>query len=114
METQYTKITNGERSIHAGWKRGTTAKKCNVFPTVWAAIVGCKGERVTTWRYTVGNFGHRVAEYACPTCKGLKDHFDSLTPADRQDALAFAQKAAGVEDYRTARVALVNGVPTLK
>ena len=113
IPAQYTKIINGERSIHAGWKRGKTARKCSVFPTVWAAIVGCKGERSNLWRYyTNGSFG-QAAEYACPTCKAMKDHLESLTPADRQDALAYAQKAAGIEDYRTARARMINGIPTL-
>lgn len=103
--------------LPAGWHKGTKAHKCNVFPTVWAAIFGCQGERVTVWRYTVGHFGKRVAEYACPTCLAHKTRLDNLRGlVNRQaheDALAEAQAAAGVEDYRLCDVRLVNGVPTI-
>jgi len=95
------------------WKKSKSTKRCNVFPTVWAAIYGCKGEQTHTWRYTTGNFGRREAEYACPTCLAAKLATESLVGKARQDALQAAQEAAGVEDYRTARVKLVAGVPTL-
>lgn len=115
MTDRYTKIINGEISIHAGWKRcpAEHAKRCSVFPTVWGAILGCTGEPSRLFKYTVGNFGRRISEYACPTCKAYKDHFDSLNHPDRQDALIYAQKAAGVADYRTAKVKRVKGVPKI-
>ncbi len=97
----------------AGWRNGSKARRCNRFPTVWAAIYGCKGERTTAWRYTVGNFGHRVAEYACPTCQAADAATAQLVGPARQDALEAAQRAAGVEDYRSQRVSRINGVPTL-
>ena len=99
--------------LPAGWKQGGKAHKCTAFPTVWAAIYGCKGERSNIWRYTVGHFGKRVAEYACPTCAAQRTHSDSLRGAERQEEMRAAQDAAGVEDYRTADVRIINGVPTI-
>ena len=101
------------KQLPAGWKQGGKAHKCNVFPSVWAAIFGCKGERVTTWRYTVGHFGKRVPEYACPGCLAQKTRLDGLRGQAHQDALAEAQAAAGVEDYRLADARIINGVPTI-
>ncbi len=100
-------------NVNNGWRRGKTAHKCNVFPAVWAAIYGCKGEKSTTWRYTVGSFGRRVPEYACETCRAAKDKTDAAIGVEYQRLLREAQDAAGVADYRTARVRLVNGVPML-
>lgn len=102
---------------NAGWKKSKATKRCNVFPSVWAAIFGCKGEQTHTWRYTVGHFGHRVAEYACPTCQAAKDKFEALKGFTRneeyQRLCREAQDAAGVEDYRLADVRIINGVPTI-
>jgi len=95
------------------WKTGKVAHKCNIFPTVWAAIYRCKGERVTTWRYGIGHFGRRVPEYACPTCKAAWESTDKLRGQAYADALRAAQDAAGVEDYRECKVRLVAGVPTI-
>jgi hypothetical protein len=103
---------NATQANH-GWRKGKTARKCNRYPTVWAAIYGCKGEKTTTWRYTVGSFGHRVAEYACPCCQAVSDAHDKMNHAERQEALTQAQELAGVADYRTARAKVINGVPTL-
>lgn len=100
-----------------GWNKGTKAHRCNIFPTVWAAIYGCKGERVTSWRYTIGNFGKRVPEYACETCKAAKAQTDAVKGindrSEYQRLLREAQDAAGVEDYRLCDARLVNGVPTI-
>ena len=100
-----------------GWKRSKTAKRCNVFPTVWAAIYGCKGEMTHSWRYTIGHFGRRVPEYACPTCQAASAKTDGakgfVNRAEYARLLREAQDAAGVEDYRTAHAVRINGVPTL-
>jgi hypothetical protein len=98
-----------------GWRTGSKAHKCNTFPTVWAAIYGCKGERVVTWRYTIGNFGRRVPEYACETCQAALARSEACgnDRAAYAAELERAQAAAGIEDYRTARFGLVDGVPTL-
>lgn len=96
-----------------GWKKSKVAKRCNVFPTVWAAMYGCKGEHTAAWRYTVGAFGHRVAEYACPTCQAAKAKIEAMNHAERVAHLNEIQAANGVADYRIARAKLVDGVPTL-
>ncbi len=99
------------------WKHSKATKRCNVFPTVWAAIYGCKGEQTHTWRYTIGHFGRRVPEYACPTCQAAADKTDATKGlagrAEYQRLLREAQDAAGVKDYRTANVRIVAGVPTV-
>ncbi len=96
-----------------GWKTTKQVKQCNAYPLVWAAIFGCKGERTGTWRYTIGAFGRRDVEYACPTCRAARDIGDALIGQAHQKYLTDAQAAAGVEDYRTVGVKRVDGVPTL-
>ena len=98
---------------NTGWKKSKTAKTCNVFPTVWAAIYGCKGEKTNTWRYGVFNMGRQSVEYACPTCQAAKDAIETMNHAERVEHLHAVQKAAGVEDYRTAIAKVINGVPTI-
>ncbi len=95
------------------WKTTTKTKQCNVFPLVWAAIYGCKGEQTGTWRYTIGNFGRREVEYARPTCRAAKEKLEAASHSGYQQLLSDAQADAGVSDYRTARVKRINGVPTL-
>jgi len=82
---------------------------------VWAAIFGCKGEQTGTLALhdrtlrAVGTF-----EYAWPHLPSrYGTAADSLRGADHQQFLNDAQADAGVEDYRTASVKRVNGVPTL-
>ncbi len=94
------------------WKTAKTAKRCNAFPLVWAAIVGCTGKG-TAWRYTIGHFGRRTPEFACETCRIAHDHLDALQGPAHQDALRALQTAAGVADYRIAEVAFENGRPVL-
>lgn len=98
---------------NANWKTTKAVKKCNAFPMVWAAIYGCTGEQTGTWRYSVGSFGRREVDYACPVCKAAKDLLDAASHSEYQRLLTEAQAKAGVQDYRTARVKLVNGVPTI-
>ncbi len=98
----------------SNWKTTKQTKQCNVFPLVWAAIFGCKGEQTGTWRYTIGHFGKRDVEYACPTCREIKDHEATLSRSDLQQFLTDAQADAGVADYRTASVKRIKGVPTLE
>ncbi len=94
------------------WKTTKTAKPCNTFPAVWAAIVGCTGSG-TAWRYSEGHFGSRSAEYACPVCKAAQSRLDALVGDAHQDALRALQDAAGGADYRTADVEWIGGRPVL-
>lgn len=97
----------------AGWNRGKVAKRCNKYPTVWAAMYGCKGEKTTAWRYTVGAFGHRVAEYACPTCQAADALTAAMNHPEQQAHLNALHVANGVADYRYQKSMRINGVPTL-
>jgi hypothetical protein len=94
------------------WKTTKTAKTCNTFPSVWAAILGCTGKGAA-WRYTVGHFGRRDVEYACPICRAAKDRLDALQGPALQEALTALQAAAGVADYRLAEVIFEAGRPVL-
>lgn len=94
------------------WKTTKTTKTCNTFPAVWAAIHGCTGKGAA-WRYTIGHFGRRDAEYACPTCRAAQERLDALQGPAHQEALRALQDAAGVADYRTAEVELIGGRPVL-
>lgn len=94
------------------WKTAKAAKRCTAFPLVWAAIVGCTGTG-TAWRYTIGHFGRRVPEFACPTCRAARDASDALQGPAHQAHLAALQAAAGVADYRVAEVAFEGGRPVL-
>lgn len=94
------------------WKTGKAVKSCTTFPTVWAAIVGCTGKG-NAWRYTIGHFGRRTAEYACPTCRAAQERLDALRGPAHTEALRALQDAAGVADYRLAETAIVNGRPVL-
>lgn len=96
----------------AGWRRGSKVRRCNAFPTVWAAIHGCSGSS-NAWRYTVGAFGHRVAEYACPTCQAARARTEGLMGRAYADALRAEQDAAGVSDYRTQPARWIDGRPQL-
>jgi hypothetical protein len=98
--------------MNSRWRTASKPRRCTVFPTVWAAIVGCTGSG-RDWRYYIaGSFGRRP-EFACPTCREAKDRFDALIGPAHQQALLEAQAAAGVEDYRTARAKVIDGVPRL-
>jgi hypothetical protein len=90
------------------WNRSKNAKPCSTFPHVWAAIVGCTGKG-HAWRYSVGNFGRQVAEYACPTCHAAKVRLDALSAVELRAELARLQAAAGVADYRLAEVRVLSG-----
>ena len=94
------------------WKTTKTAKTCNTFPHVWAAIVGCTGKG-SAWRYTTSHFGRRDVEYACPICRAAQERLEALSTPAHQDALRALQDAAGVADYRVAEVAWLGGRPVL-
>jgi hypothetical protein len=98
--------------MNSRWRTASKPRRCTVFPTVWAAIVGCTGSG-REWRYHMtGCFGERP-EFACPTCRAAKDRFEAMNAAELQDALHAAQAAAGVENYRYARAKVIDGVPRL-
>jgi hypothetical protein len=94
------------------WKTAKASKSCNVFPSVWAAIVGCTGKG-NAWRYGIGHFGRQCVEYACPTCRAATERLDALVGPAHQTALRALQDAAGVADYRLAEVIVVGGRPVL-
>ena len=98
------------------WKTAKAAKRCTTFPTVWAAILGCTGSG-NAWRYTIGHFGRRTIEYACPTCRAAQDESDAQRGAgchaQYQAHLRAAQDRAGVADYRLAEVVERDGRPVL-
>jgi hypothetical protein len=91
---------------------GKVAKRCTTFPDVWAAIVGCTG-RGSAWRYTVGHFGRRTVEYACPTCQAARERLDGLVGPAHHAALLELSETAGVADYRIAEVVRRDGRPVL-
>jgi hypothetical protein len=94
------------------WRTSAKTHRCTVFPTVWAAIVGCTGSG-RAWRYHIaGSFGRRP-EFACPTCKAAKDRFEAMSAPELQEALLKAQADAGIENYRYARARVIDGVPRL-
>lgn len=94
------------------WNRSAKARRCSTFPTVWAAIHGCAGSG-TSWRYTVGAFGRRRAEFACEACRAARDASDALVGPAYQAHLAAAQESAGVADYRTQAARWIDGRPQL-
>lgn len=85
---------------------------CNAFPTVWAAIQGCEG-KTNRWRYVIGHFGREGAEWVCPTCEVASALSNSLRGKAQQDHFLALEAAAGVENYRTAKCAWVDGRPVL-
>jgi len=98
--------------MNMAWTNSKNEKRCNVFPSVWGAIVGCTG-RGRAWRYCIGHFGRRDVEFACPTCQAATDRLDALRGPAHQEALSALQTAAGVVDYRIAEVKIVAGRPVL-
>ena len=87
------------------------AKKCNVYPRVWAAIWGCEGKGAEQFR---GHNGINAAtEYACPVCAEEKRKAAKRTRTEEQEYLAQAQEAAGVENYRYQKTAIENGRPVI-
>lgn len=94
------------------WKTAKSARACNIFPAVWAAIVGCTGKG-KAWRYGIGHFGRTSVEYACPVCRDAKDRSDALVGPAHQEHLTALQAAAGVADYRVAEVEWIDGRPVL-
>lgn len=95
------------------WKRSAKTRRCNLYPTVWAAMYGCKGEQTHAWRYGLFHMGVQQIEYACPTCQAAKAASDAMSPAERIAHLNALQEANGVADYRSQKTTRIKGVPTL-
>lgn len=86
------------------------AKKCNEGPAVWRAIRGCDGVPVKS-RIEAGHFGRATRVRTCATCAAVIARGEGLFGEARQAYLLDLQSAAGVENYRTAHVIMVNGLP---
>lgn len=93
------------------WKIAKSARRCNTFPAVWAAIVGCTGSG-KAFRYRPGLY-YRETEFACEACRAAQDASSALVGQAHQDHLRALQDAAGVADYRIAEVRTENGRPIL-
>lgn len=86
--------------------------RCNIFSAVWAAIYGCSGEGAYQGQQST-HFARRENAYACPTCMGVETTHAKMSRPDRQADMLRREAAAGVVDYRTTNVKIVNGRPTL-
>jgi hypothetical protein len=94
-------------------KSSKKTRKCNAMPRVWQAIAGCTGTG-NRWRYdTYYNTSRNTVTTFCPACEGFQAYADSLNGADHQAFLREVQAAAGVENYRYQKTAIVNGRPVL-
>lgn len=105
--------TNANTKPLPGWKLSAKPRRCNLYPTVWAAMYGCKGEQTRAWRYGVYNLGVQHVQYACATCQAADALTAAMNHKERQAHLNAIQEANGVADYRYQKTTRINGVPTL-
>lgn len=95
-----------------GWNKGSKSSRCNVFSTVWAAMYGCTGSG-NMWRYSVGSFGHRRVEYACPHCLAAEQKTSAMNAPELQAFLGATSVTAGVDNYRYQPAKWIDGRPQL-
>lgn len=88
--------------------------RCNVFPSVWAALYGCEGEGTFYgWQAPTTSGGRARAQYACGACRCGKALTAGLPDHAYGEALRQVQAMAGVENYRHERTEIRNGRPCL-
>ena len=93
-------------------KTQTKTGRCNLFSTIWAAMYGCTGAG-TFAGYVPVSFGRKSSEYACPVCRAVQDKQRKMNARDRQAEMLRIEAENGVENYRYARAAWVNGRPVV-
>lgn len=93
-----------------------TAKTCNRYSKIWAAIHGCEGA-TRCWSYGVGSFGRQAVVYTCSACAAAEvagqEAFKSGGRPAYDDHLEAARSRAGVVEYRNATYRVVDGRPVV-
>lgn len=96
-------------------KKTPKVGRCNIYPSVWAAMYGCLGiGRFVGWQPPTTSNGRYSARYACAACQCGKALTDGLPAHAYQEALTQVQELAGVENYRRERTIMVDGRPCLE
>lgn len=99
--------------VQATWRFSKTSeRRCNVMSRPWQAMAGCLGTG-KAWKYGIVYMGRQEVTSACEPCRAMSDRIDSLRGDARQAYMTQVQADAGVADYRTVRVRMVAGRPTI-